>query len=174
MRLSRDHQSVLVTIYPIAALLVLTPLINAFVGTWPLRFASVSWRFGLTGMLMDGIVTPLLGVALAMGVAAILGQRGALRAISAMAVFAGAMLSLALVVFLLDYVELRATFAGTSTGGMDAAALKASLMGVVAIPSLIFLGRRGLSAAQLSPAEMALMQSDPPIALHSSHTRSPR
>jgi hypothetical protein len=172
MRLSKDKQSVLAAIYPIAALLTVTPLINAIVGTWPLRFASVSWRFGLTGMLLDGLITPLLGLALLIGVAAVLDHRVVLRVVSGAAVLAGAALSLAVVVFLLDYIELRATVAGTNAGGMDAAALKASLMAVVGVPSLIFLGRRGLSAAQLSPAEMALLQADPPLALHSSRTRS--
>jgi hypothetical protein len=172
MRLSKDRQSVLAAIYPVAALLTVTPLINAIVGTWPLRFASVSWRFGLTGMILDGLVTPLLGIALLMGVATVLDHRSVLRVVSGTAVLAGAILSLAVVVFLLDYIELRATFRGTNAGGMDAAALKASLMAVVAVPSLIFLGRRGLFAAQLSPAEMALMQPEPPLALHSSRTRS--
>jgi hypothetical protein len=70
---------------PIALVLVVVPLMDAVTRTLPVRPDDAGWRFGSLGLVLNSLVTPILGLALAAGVSLFLEQRATLRTWSVMA-----------------------------------------------------------------------------------------
>src|SRR6185436_14060598 len=95
--------------YLVALLLVLGPLLDAVVRTWPMRLGDERWRYGTTGILLNTLTTPLLGVFMAMVIAAALEHRRTLRVIAGVTLVAGVTVLAAIAAFGLDYLQLRAS-----------------------------------------------------------------
>jgi hypothetical protein len=114
--------------YGLATLLVLVPILDVLLQVWPLDPTEASWRFGAIGILSRSLLTPLLGLLLAMGTAAAAGHRPALRLTGALS----GLLAFGLIgvgaVFALDGLELRAVVApGEPRGRFDRTAFQASV-----------------------------------------------
>jgi hypothetical protein len=94
--------------YLVAAMLVLFPLIDLATAALPINIRSVQWRFGIVGLLSGGLVTPILGILLALVIAVLADRKLALRILGILAAFGGAMILLSLPLFILDAIQMRA------------------------------------------------------------------
>ena len=134
--------------YLVALLLVLVPVSDAVARTWPLRPGDERWRFGTLGIVFNAMVTPLLGVFLAMVTAALLEQFRTLRVIAVVTLVAAVLTLVAIPAFGLDYLQLRATVTAEAMAGFDAAARKAIAVGLVSGAVALVLGISGWRAAR--------------------------
>ena len=133
--------------YAVALLLVVGPVLDTITRIWPMRPGDEGWRFGTLGILFNTMVTPLLGVFLAMVIAAVLEHGRTLRVIAGITLLA-ALGSLAAVgLFALDYLQLRANVTAEAIGGFDVASRKAILMGLLGGLVTIALGITGWQVA---------------------------
>ena len=128
-------------------LLVLVPLLDALVRTWPMRLGDERWRYGTSGILLNTLTTPLLGVFVAMLIAAALEHRRTLRVIAGVTLVAGVTVLAAIGAFGLDYLQLRASVTAEAMGGFDAASRKAIVLGLLSAAVTIVLGIAGWRAA---------------------------
>lgn len=133
--------------YVVAALLVLVPLADALARTWPLRLGDERWRFGTLGILLNAMVTPLLGTFLAAVIAAVLEQRRALRSLAALTLVGAALSLAAIPAFGLDYLQLRAGVTAEAMSGFDASARKAIVIGLVSGLATLVVGVAAWRAA---------------------------
>ena len=65
-----NAESLVAPLYFIAALLIATPLMDFATSVVPLRPGSLEWRFASVGLLSGFLLTPLLGLVIALAVAA--------------------------------------------------------------------------------------------------------
>ena len=122
---------VLVGAYPIAAILILGPVLDTLVRTWPIRMGEVAWRFGAAGMWLNVLVTPLLGAFMIVVAAGGLGHRRLVRASACVLWVVTGTLLIAEVAFALDYLQLRGAVGPEALAGFDVAAVKAMIAGVL-------------------------------------------
>jgi hypothetical protein len=141
------RDGLLKTGYLVALLLVLVPLLDALVRTWPMRLGDERWRYGTSGILLNTMTTPLLGVFVAMLIAAALEHRRTLRVIAGVTLVAGVTVLAAIGAFGLDYLQLRASVTAEAMGGFDAASRKAIVLGLLSAAVTIVLGIAGWRAA---------------------------
>jgi len=114
-------------VYGVAFLLIVVPLTDSVLGVLPLRLGQAAWRFGSLGLLSRALMTPLLGLAVAMVMAAYLGQRRTLRSLSVFAFLAAAAALGAVILFALDALQTRATVRPDVTHTFDKASVEALL-----------------------------------------------
>ena len=105
---SSGRSALVAAMYLIAALLVLSTLLDTAVRILPVHLGNREWRFGAFGLLLSSPVTPLLGIALAMGAAYVAESARAVRVLSIIAYLAALLLVVLLVAFLLDYAGMAA------------------------------------------------------------------
>lgn len=134
--------------YAVAALLIIVPLIEIAVGGWPFQPGEMAWRFGTLGILFKSLITPLIGLALVIGVAALLGHRRVARALAVLSLVVAFGIAALAVVFVLDYLQLRTTVAASMRGGVDRASLTALGMVAVVVPVGAALGVAGWVATR--------------------------
>lgn len=92
-------------VYGLAFLMAFFPVLEAILGTWPMRVGEVGWRYGFTGLFSRSFVTPLLGAFLALA-AAIMSQHRAFARVLALAFLIWAGLGIPLLgMFLLDGIQ---------------------------------------------------------------------
>ena len=94
------------------------------------------------------LVTPLLGLFLAMVAATILGNRRMVRGLSVVSYMATVMLALGLMLFALDYVQARAGVVAERQSGVDIVSWKAVFLGAVGMIVAGSLGRAGWNASR--------------------------
>ncbi len=97
----------LLAVYPVAALVVVTPLFDLVSSALPLQPGSTQWRYGFLGLLGNFILTPLLGAVMASFAAAALDQRKVLKVLSTLYAVISAALLAAMAFFILDVLQLR-------------------------------------------------------------------
>src|SRR4051794_17704974 len=120
-------------LYPVALLLIVSPLIDLATAVWPIRPSEVSWRFGTFGLITSALVTPIVGIVLLQAAAALLGHARTLWVASVLSVVAGALLLIGTALFLLDAVQLRGTVVEAARQSYDLAAIKALLTGALEV-----------------------------------------
>ena len=135
--------------YLLALALVITPFLDALTRILPVRPGDVGWRFGAMGIVFNTLVTPLLGLFLAMLAAAVLGNRGMLRRLSIVSYMATVLLVLGLVLFVLDYVQARAGVVAEQQSGVDIVSWKALFLGALGMIVAGSLGRAGWKASRV-------------------------
>lgn len=134
--------------YLVALLLVVVPVADALARTWPVRIGDERWRFGTMGIVLNAMVTPLLGVFLAMVTAALLEHGRTLQVIAVVTLVAAAAALAGIIGFALDYIQLRASVTDEALAGFDAAARKAILVGLLGGGVTLALGISGWRAAR--------------------------
>jgi hypothetical protein len=142
-------------LYVFAALLVLSPLMDLVSTVWPPRPGDFSWRYGFLGLLAGYLHTPILGLVLAMAVAFWQGHARALRITGALGCAAGVALLLAMGVFALDVVQMRAMRASEVRGAVLAGGALQELKYFGALVVLILLGLGGWRTASRIPSDRA-------------------
>lgn len=112
-------------LYLVAGLLFFMPLLDFAMSIGPAQFASVQWRFASVGLLSGYTLMPLLGLAMALGLAGLLRQRVAQRVLIVFCLTLAVVIVLISVVFLLDVVQLRATVPADGRPAFQSASMRA-------------------------------------------------
>lgn len=129
------------------ALLVFLTAIDFVLTVWPLRFGTVGWRYGSAGLLGGFLLTPLLGVAMLMAVAALCEYRGMQGLMMVLSLVMAILLALVLVGFALDALQVRVGVADDQRRTFDIGVIKAAfkhLTGTVAFGWLALGARQSL------------------------------
>jgi hypothetical protein len=126
-------------LYFVALLLVATPLMDFVTSILPLRTGDIEWRFASVGLLSGFLLTPLLGVALAMAVAHIATHRRFQRVMAVLNLAIAAIFVVLLLFFLLDIFQLRSAVEPEAAEAFAGAASKA----VIKTPRHCSLGMLG-------------------------------
>ena len=135
-------------LYFLAFLLVVTPVADFGLTVAPYRFGNVTWRFAAFGLFSGFLLTPLLGIALAVGTAAVNGHRGAMRVFGICSIVMSVVLVVALMGFALDSLQVRRSVPEGGRLAFQVAALKALVKHVTALAAGIWLGIASLRAAR--------------------------
>ena len=137
-------------LYFVALLLIATPSIDFITSVLPLRPSNIEWRFATVGLLSGFVLTPLLGVVLAMVVALQAGHTRFQRVIAVLNAGLAVVFSITVVLFLLDIVQLRSAVQPEARSAFQGAAAKAVLKHLTFIVALGWLARRGFLASSWS------------------------
>lgn len=140
----------LAPLYFIALLLIATPAMDFATSVLPLRVASIEWRFATVGLLSGFLLTPLLGVVIAIALAAYAEHHRFLRMLSIVNGVVALLLVVLMVFFALDIVQLRSVVQAQAKEAFQGAALKAVIKYVAFILALAWLSVRGMRASRWS------------------------
>jgi hypothetical protein len=130
-------------LYFLAALLLVTPVIDFFTSILPFRFSELQWRFASVGLLSGFLLTPLLGTALLMGVAHYARHMRTQRLFAIVNLAITVLFVLLLLAFLLDVLQLRNAVQPEAQSAFAAAASKAALKHLTFIVALGWLSWTG-------------------------------
>lgn len=133
--------------YAFAVLLVATPTIDFVTSIFPMQLRSPQWRFASAGLLSGYLLTPMLGIAIAMTVSAIRGQAGVQRFLSVVNLLLALLLLVLLVSFVLDVMQLNGVVPADGIRAFHAAAAKAVFKYATSILVLIVFAVRGWKLA---------------------------
>lgn len=129
-----------------AFLMIATPLAETLMVALPIRLSQVGWRFGTIGLLSRALMTPLLGVLLALGIALLLEHRAMLRVLM-VATGVGAFVLAAMIgLFLMDGLQMRVQIPVEARPAFDLATLSSALKhgaAVVVLGIFSWSARRG-------------------------------
>lgn len=157
---STDFRSFLPGMYPVAALLVIVPIVDLIGLGWPLRPAETAWRFGSLGLGFGAMTAQILGVALAMFTAASLSHRRVLRLISLVTLAVATVMIAGIARFLLDYGQLRAAMPLAERADFDTSTFRALISATLGVPVLFALGARGLSLTRPAAPDVPVERPD--------------
>lgn len=93
--------------YLLALYLIFVPLFETTIAVWPLGVGDRQWRYGAVGLYTQTMMTPLLGLLIALGIALYVRNRGMIRAIAVVGGAAAAVTLLSIPIFLIDAVQIR-------------------------------------------------------------------
>jgi hypothetical protein len=106
--------------YLLGVVLLLFPLLDAVLATWPPRAGSVEWRFGALGFLSRALITPLLGLVIVYAVALLLEHRFVQRVVAIGSGVLASVAGIAIVLLALDALQLRGRVGGDAANAFDA------------------------------------------------------
>lgn len=144
--ISSGQRTLLSAAYSIALLLALSSLIDLGTRLWPLQFASEDWRFGAMGILFNSLVTPLLGLGLAIAAAYLGNHRSILAVCSGIALVAAGVMALALVAFVFASLSVGAKADVQLKSTVSVATWKTVILALAIIPAAALLGLGGMRA----------------------------
>lgn len=119
--------------YLLALYLVLVPLFETTIAIWPFGIGDRQWRFGAVGLYTGAMMTPLLGLLIALVIALYVRNRGMIRAIVVVGGAAAAVTLLSIPVFLMDAVQLRGDVDANSVTAVNVAMGSAIFKMILAI-----------------------------------------
>ncbi len=143
-------EPLLAPLYFIAMLLIATPAMDFATSVLPLRVASIEWRFATVGLLSGFLLTPLLGVVIAIALAAYAEHLRFLRVLSIANGVVALLLVVLMVFFALDIVQLRSVVQAQAKEAFQGAALKAVIKYLAFILAMAWLSVRGMRASRWS------------------------
>lgn len=135
-------------LYFIAALLIAIPVMDFATSILPLRPGSIEWRFASAGLLSGFLLTPLLGIVMAIALAAYADQLRFLRVLSIVNGVVVLIFAMLLILFLLDIIQLRSAVQAEAKSAFQAAAVKAVIKHATFILALGWLSVRGFRASR--------------------------
>lgn len=135
----RDAPRMAMPAYALALLLVLVPAMDLSMQLWPLDPGQPSWRFGAVGMVSRGVLTPMLGLFLALATATFAGHVRTGRTLSVLSgLLALAVLGL-VAVFALDGLQIRSMVTSETQRRFEATSLVALMkLGMVSVILLAY------------------------------------
>ena len=145
-------------LYPVALLLVLVPLIDLSLRTFPPQFGTLQWRFATVGLLLGNFGTLLLGFGLIGLMAVLTGHRRVLRVLGFVTLVLGVLVLAVLVLFALDAVQIRRLANQNFKRAILLSSLGALFNGMFGAVALFALGRGSLVASRVArtvPAKRA-------------------
>lgn len=135
-------------LYPVALLLVLVPLADLTLRTFPPQFGTLQWRFATVGLLIGNMGTVMLGLGLIGLVAAIAGQRLPLRILGYVGLVAGVVILAVLVLFVLDAVQMRRLANPNFKRAILMSSVGAMFTGLFGAAAVFSIGRGALLASR--------------------------
>ena len=148
MLLEENVQRYVKGLYPVAALLILVPLVDLTLRVFPPQFGTLQWRFATVGLLFGNLGTVLLGMGLMGLVAALVGHRTPLRVLGFVALTIAVVLLAVLVLFALDAVQIRRLAAANFRRPVLLSSIGALITGSLGILALAGMGRGALLASR--------------------------
>ena len=136
-------------LYAVAALLVVSPLVDFVLSVPSSELSNVQWRFAAVGLLSGYTLTPILGIALAFVIAAFLKQHAVQRWLVAISLSFGAILMALAAGFLLDMLQLRISVPRDGQAAFQSAWMRAIIKLALSTIALLYMGWR---ARRMIPA----------------------
>jgi hypothetical protein len=133
----------------LAALLVLVPLVDYVANVWPVRPSEIGWRYAAEGLWAGFLLTPCLGLALAVGVAVWRAHAGTLRVLAAVMILAAVALVPLGIDFVLSAAQLRHSAPPEALARFQAGAIKVTIQYLLVIAGLAAAGVAVTRAARL-------------------------
>lgn len=130
-------------------LLVVLPFIDLAANLWPWQPGSVDWRFGAYGLLSGYLMTPMIGVAVALLAAVAWGHRRVARLLGATSLGLGILILVGAGLFALDVLQLRASIPPEGLSRFDVGGAKAIVKNGSMAVALVWLG---IAAWRATPA----------------------
>jgi hypothetical protein len=143
-----DAEPLVAPLYFVALLLVATPAIDFATSVLPLRPSNIEWRFASVGLLSGFLLTPLLGIVVAMATAALAGQGRVQRALAVVNAVTCGVAVVILLMFLLDIIQLRSVVQAEAKASFEGAAVKAVLKHISFCIATGWLAKRGFQASR--------------------------
>lgn len=140
-------------LYFVALLLVATPLVDFLTSVLPLRPGNIEWRFATVGLLSGFVLTPLLGIILAMLVASWAGHQRFHRIVAIVNGVIAALLVVTLLMFLLDIVQLRSVVQAEQKAAFEGSAVKAVIKHLTFVVATAWLAVGGYRSSRWSMPE---------------------
>jgi hypothetical protein len=137
--------------YLLAFILVITPFLDTMPQLMPLRLGDERWRFGAIGQISNLLLVPLLGLFLAIAVAALTDSRRVKRVIGAVCGTLAFLLAVMSVLFILDYFQVRTVVTPRFQHATKVASTTVMIKNVFSIVALALFSRAGF-AGRGSPA----------------------
>ena len=147
-------------LYGVAALLVVMPLVDFVLSVPSAELSNVQWRFAAVGLLSGYTLTPILGLAMAFVIAAVLKQHAIQRWLVAASLSFGAVLLALSAGFLLDMLQLRFSIPSDGRAAFQSAWIRAIVKLALSIIALTYMGWR---ARRMIPARL---RHRPPKTVH--------
>jgi hypothetical protein len=94
-------------LYAVALLLICVPLVDIGIRSLGAEAGSLQWRFGTVGLLFGNLGTVLLGLGLSGFIAALTGNRQALRTVGFVAIILAVVVFALMALFALDALQMR-------------------------------------------------------------------
>lgn len=135
-------------LYPVGILLMLVPVVDLTLRALPVQLGTLQWRFATVGLLLGNYGTIILGAALIGLAAALVGDRGPLRAVGIGALAMAAITVAVLVGFMLDAVQIRTLAAANFKRPILASSAAALFTGALGTIAWVVIGRAALAASR--------------------------
>lgn len=135
-------------LYAVGLMLVVVPLVDLALRSSQTEIGTLNWRFGIVGLLFGNYGTLILGAALIGFAAAILGDRGVLRAVGGAALVMAVLTLALLVLFALDAVQLRQLVAYNVKRQVGLSSLGAAVTGGLGTIVWFLVGRGAMTASR--------------------------
>lgn len=152
-------------LYSVGLLLVLVPLVDVTLRSIPPQFGTLQWRFAALGLLLGNYGTLVLGVGLIGFTAALLGDRGVLRAVGVASLIMAVVTLALLVLFALDAVQLRQLVAINVKRQVAVSAAGAAVTGLLGTTAWFLIGRGAMAAARGPRAAAARTRVPAPLVM---------
>ncbi len=134
-------------LYLVGAIYCLMPFIETLGALWPPHPDSAAWRFGAAGIFLSFAASVPLGLLIATAAARVLEHRLALRLIGVISILVAVLLLMIIGAFALDVVQVRSIIKPNVKGGFDVASVKAAMMGLMIMVTMILLAISSFRAA---------------------------
>jgi hypothetical protein len=124
----REHQPLAVALYALAAMWMTIPFVE--LGSqlgWTFAPQAINWRTGVVGLMSSVVLSPTLGLVIALVTAVVFGHRWAHRVLTAVAGLAAVLTLATVVLFTLDALQLKGLVAQGMQASFKFATLKAGL-----------------------------------------------
>lgn len=129
-------------LYAVAAMLVVIPLVDFLLVVPPAEYSSVQWRFAAAGLLSSHTLMPILGLALAFVISAVLKQHSVQRALVVACLTIAVFLGVVCILFVLDVRSLRASVPLDGRPAFSSAWTRALITHALSAATLAYLGWR--------------------------------
>lgn len=147
-------------LYAVAALLIATPLVDLVLSVPPAELSNVQWRFAAVGLLSGYTLMPILGLAMALVIAAFLKHHTVQRWLVAACLAFGTVLAALSTGFVLDALQLRFSVPRDGRAAFQSASIRAIIKLALSVLAVVYLGWR---ARRMIPPRSRLR---PPKTVH--------
>lgn len=143
------------TLYAVALLLIVVPLSDLTLRTFPPQFSSLQWRFTTVGLLLGNFGTILLGLGLMGLVAVLCDHRRFLRFLGYVSVVLSIVTIAVLALFALDAIQIRTLANANYKRAVLVAGAGAMFTAVFGAVTFFLIGRGAIAASRLSSVTAA-------------------
>jgi hypothetical protein len=149
--------------YLVAFLIFLFPLLDTALSVWPPQTSQLAWRFGAAGLFSRALMTPLLAVLIAYGIALVLEHRTVLRVLAIVNGLAVVLIVLVMGLFVLDALEMRVQVRPDTKRAFDAASTVALVKYGTGMLAALAFAVHGWKASKRTDVAKKVRRSGPEI-----------